>query len=147
MSRFIDFAEKRFADLGIEAKLSEDRKFIVLRQEAEEANLLVILHEESNLLLASFSPGLRVPEAKRPAIREFVCAVNGRLRLGSFDLARDTGELTFKIANLLYSPDFTEDFLRKIMATGVQTTIAALKGVSAILEEGASCEEALQRLA
>jgi putative sensory transduction regulator len=147
MSAFIDFAERRFSALGIEAKLSEDRKFVVLRQEAEGANLLVILHEDNNLMLASFSPGVRVPEEKLPAMREFICAANARLRFGSLDLARDNQELSFKIANLLYSPDFTEDLLRKIMATGVQTTVAILKGVSAILDDGASCEEALQRLA
>lgn len=146
MSRFIDFAEKRLAGLGIETKLSEDRNVLVLRQETEEASLLVILQEEGNLLLASFSPGVRVPEAKLPAMREFVCAVNGRLRFGTLELARDNAELSFKIANLLYSPDFTEDLLRKIMATGVQTTITLLKGAAAVLD-GVSCEEALQRLA
>jgi hypothetical protein len=146
MGKFIDYAEKRLGALGVEAKVSEDRSFIVLRQETEEASLLVILHEDSNLLLATFSPGVRVPEAKLPAIREFVCATNARLRLGSLDLSRDNHELSFKIANLLYSPDFTEDLLRKIMATGMQTTVAALRGVRAILDEGADCEEALRRL-
>jgi hypothetical protein len=146
MGKFIDYAEKRLGALGVEAKVSEDRAFIVLRQEAEAASLLIVMHEEANLLLASFSPGIRVPEAKLPAIREFVCATNARLRLGSFDLSADHHELSFKIANLLYSPDFTEDLLRKIMATGMQTTVAALRGVRAILDEGAGCEEALRRL-
>jgi hypothetical protein len=147
MSHFIDYAEKRFLALGIEAKLSEDRKYIVLRQEAEETSLVVVMHEENNLLLVSFSPGVRVPPERRPTIWEFVGAVNARLRLGSVDVSHETGELVFKIANLLYSPDYTEDLLRKIMATGVQTTVAVLRGVKAILDEGAGCEEALRRLA
>jgi hypothetical protein len=147
MGKFIDYAEKRFSVLGIETKVSEDRKFIVIRQEAEGVNLVVILHEDNNLLLVSFSPGIRVPDGKLPVVHEFICAANSRLRFGTVDLSRDNRELSFKIANLLYSPDFTEDLLRKIMATGVQTTVAVLKGVSAILDEDASCEEALRRLA
>ncbi len=146
MGAFVDFAEKRFAALGIETKLSEDRKFIVLRQPADETDLLVILHEENSLLLASFYPDIRVPESRLPAIHEFICAVNNRMRLGLLDIARDNRELCFKIANLLYSDAFTEDLLRKIMATGVQTTFMLTKGVRAILDDGASCEEALRRL-
>jgi hypothetical protein len=146
MGAFIDFAEKRFAELGLETKLSEDRKFIVFRQQAEGGNLLVILHEDNNLLIASFYPGFRVPDDRLAAVYEFVCAINNRMRFGAVEVARDNQELSFKISNLLYSSAFTEDLLRKIMATGVQTTAMVMKPIAAIVGEGISCDEALQRL-
>jgi hypothetical protein len=144
---FIDFAQKRFAGLGVETKVSEDRKFIVMRQEGKPCNVLIILHEEANLLTATFQPEVKVPAERLPALYEYIVAANDRLRFGALGVSRGANpEVTFKITNLLYSPDFTEDFLRKIMSTGIQTTDGLMRGVLAIIEEGASCEEALAKL-
>jgi hypothetical protein len=144
---FIDFAQKRFAGLGVETKVSDDRKFIVMRQEGKPCNVLIILHEEANLLTATFQPEVKVPSDRLPVLYEFAMAANDRLRFGALGISSGAApEISFKITNLLYSPDFTEDFLRKIMSTGVQTTDGLTRGILAIIEEGASCEEALGKL-
>jgi hypothetical protein len=144
---FVDFAQKRFAGLGVETKVSEDRKFIVMRQEGKPCNVLIILHEEANLLTATFQPEVKVPSEHLATLYEFVVAANDRLRFGALGLSRGTTpEISFKITNLLYSPDFTDDFLRKIMSTGIQTTEGLMNGVLAIVEEGASCRDALARI-
>jgi hypothetical protein len=144
---FIDFAQKRFAGLGVETKVSEDRKFIVMRQEGQPCNVLIILHEEANLLTATFQPEVKVPPERAAPLAEFVVAANDRLRFGALGLSRGPQpELTFKITNLLYSTDYTEDFLRKIMSTGIQTIDGLMRGALAILDEEASCEEALARI-
>ena len=144
---FIDFAQKRLAGLGVETKVSEDRKFIVMRQEGKPCNVLIILHEEANLLTATFQPEVKLPPKQLPLLYEYVVGANDRLRFGALGLSRGpTPELAFKITNLLYSPDYTEDLLRKIMSTGIQTTEGLMRGVLAITEEGASCDEALAKL-
>jgi hypothetical protein len=143
---FVDFAQKRFAGLGVVTKVSEDRKFIVMRQEGTPYNVLIILHEENNLLTATFKPEVKVQDDRLPVLYQYICAANGRLRFGALGIDEDSNELSFKITNLLYSPDFTEDFLRKVMSTGLQTTEGLMRGVLAITEEGASSEEALMRI-
>jgi hypothetical protein len=145
MSAFIDFAQRRFAELGVDARASEDRRFIVARQ-AGDPDIIIVLHDEGALLTASFQPELKVPEAKLEPLYAYVCAVNNLLRLGALVLSPSSLEFTFKITNLLYSTDFTEDFLRKIMTTGVRTAEDTMKGVRAIVDEGASVEDAVRRL-
>src|SRR5206468_1888128 len=94
---FIDFAQKRFAGLGVETKVSEDRKFIVMRQEGQPCNVLVILNEDANLLTATFQPEVKVPADRVAALTEFVVAANDRLRFGALFLSRGPQpELSFK---------------------------------------------------
>jgi len=100
------------------------------------------LEERHIFIFYSIAP-LQVPKKKRRAIAELIARINHGLLLGNLELNFETGEIYCKTSIDVTGDRLTHALIRNLVYTNVLTMDRYLPGITAVLTEGTSPQEAV----
>jgi hypothetical protein len=87
-----------------------------------------------------------VPEARRPAMAEFIARANYGLVLGNFELDFGDGEVRFKTSIDVEETELTAELIKPVIYANVLTMDEYLPGLLAVSQGTATPEEALSQV-
>ena len=98
--------------------------------------------EEEQFIFYSVLPN-NAPEAKRPAIAEFITRANYNLVVGNFEIDYGDGEIRYKTSTNLSNVELNRALLHGLVVPNIFTTERFFPGVMAVLYANATPEEAI----
>jgi hypothetical protein len=124
---------KNAFSMGYTGKNGDYRCYAVVRVDLEE------------FLFYTVAP-VRVPEAVRPAVAEFVTRANYGMRIGNYELDYSDGEVRYKSSINFEDEVLTEEAIRNAIYPAVQTADRYLPGLLRVSFGGATPLEAIEEI-
>lgn len=89
---------------------------------------------------------VKAPENKRQRIAEFLTRANSAVRLGSFDLDMDDGEITYKTSIMAGENDLDETIVKHLLFANWVTTDLHFPAITAVIFGSISPKKAIESL-
>jgi hypothetical protein len=124
---------KNAFSMGFSGKNGDFRCYAVVRVDLEEFLFYVV------------AP-VRVPDAVRPAVAEFITRANYGMRIGNFELDYSDGEVRFKSSFNFENEVLTEETIRNTLYPAVHTIDRYLPGLLRVSFGGATPVEAIEEI-
>lgn len=119
--------------MGYTGKNGDFRCYAIVRVDLEE------------FLFYSVAP-VRVPEAVRPAVAEFITRANYGMRIGNFEMDYGDGEVRYKSSLNFEGEVLTDEAIRNAVYPAVQTVDRYLPGLLRVSFGGATPLEAIEEI-
>jgi hypothetical protein len=107
---------------------------------------IAIAYEERRSFVFYSSSPLPARAERRAVVAELIATANYHLELGNFELDPDSDDIRFRTSIQMPGHDLAPLPIANLIATNVATMDAHLPALQAVLDEGASVQEALLRV-
>jgi len=101
-------------------------------ENADYGCVAVVLEREQEVVVYSVCP-VRVPQEKRAIVAEFITRLNYGMRLGSFDMDFDDGEIRCRSALGVRGNGLTEPLLAHLFRANIRTMDRLLPNLLAVI--------------
>ena len=88
----------------------------------------------------------KIPEENRRVVAELLCRANYGLLIGSFEMDFADGEMRYRTSVDMEGGELTEVMVGNLLKANVGTVDRFLPGVTSLLEDGLSAEQAIGRV-
>lgn len=114
----------------------------------EVGDYRVVVHvpDESDLVQVSGRAPIRVPAGARRDIAELIARSNHKLRIGKLTLDFDTGELLFRITQIITDAGLEDDVVDWMICTTLAVMDLYLPAALSVIYGGETPEDAVRRV-
>ncbi len=107
---------------------------------------LAFAHDENERVVFTSLLPVEVPEDKRQAVAEYLIRANFGMEIGSFDMDFSDGAVQFRTSIDIEGGELTPKMIQNLAYVNVTVTDQYLPGLVMVVEEGATPEEAIQKV-
>jgi hypothetical protein len=147
-TRAFEAVVQYFEQDGWKFTLHDDRRTVMLGVTGKNGRYQCFVHvRDEHPVVSVFSiAGVRVPEAKLPAMAEFLTRANYGLCLGNFEMDYSDGEVRYKTSLDIRDGELTTDMIKVLVHANFGTMDRYFPGMMAVLSGSGSPESAVARI-
>lgn len=129
--------------------LHEDRNYISMRMNMKTVDscaCIMSIIDETTLLCYTVFP-IKIPEARRVAVSEFLCRANYGLYHGNFEMDFHDGEVRYKTTGMTTEEEsFDEEVIGRLLNLGFAMTDRYAPGILSVMYANDDPAEAVERI-
>jgi hypothetical protein len=118
--------------------------FTLSSRDNDDYQIEFVSYEDINQICLYLEFGKIIPEDKRPIVAEYIVRINNRFRIGALKMNFNTGDVYYKMSNILNGRLLTNKIINKVVGEALFSMDISSPGFKAICNEGKSAIDAFK---